>query len=229
MARPETSAPGLTGAKDCFPVAGMAGLLNDEAEVEARAARLADSHIAPIEAWRRKVEMPGRPIPHVDPLDGGVGARLLLLLETPGPGAAPLRFVSRDNATGTGRNLRRFLAEAGIERRDLVIWNVVPWVVHAPGARNRAVRMGEVREGLAMLPAFLDLLPDLRAAVLMGRFARLGGPVIADARPDLLAIAVPHPSPTIVCTSPSVGARIAKGLTEAATILGAGPPGPDRP
>lgn len=219
----------MTGGKDCFPVARMAGLLNDEAEVEARAARLADSHVAPIETWRRTVEVPGRPIPHVDPLDGGTGARLLLLLETPGPGAAPLHFVSRDNATGTGRNLRRFLADARIARRDVVIWNVVPWVVHAPGARNRPVRMGEAREGLAMLPSFLDLLRDLRAAVLMGRVARLAAPVIAAARPDLPVIAVPHPSPTIVCTSPSVGARIAEGLAAAAAILGAGSPGPDPP
>lgn len=193
-------------------------MLDTADALAARAAMLAVDHVQPIEVWRRAQAAPG-PIPHVDPLDGGANARLLLLLETPGPGASPLRFVSRDNPTGTGRNLRRFLGEAGIAREDMVIWNAVPWVVHAAGARNRAVRVGEVREGLAMLPGFLDLLPRLAVVVLSGRVAAMAAPVVEAVRPGVPVVLVPHPSPTIVCTSPAVGARIAAGLAEAGAIL----------
>ncbi|SFP73190.1 uracil-DNA glycosylase [Sphingomonas rubra] len=194
-------------------------LLSSPDALDARAALLAEPRMRAIEAWRARATSEARPLPHADPLDGGTAARLLLLLETPGPGAARLRFVSRDNPTGTGRNLRRFLGEAGIAREEMLIWNAVPWVIHAPGARNRAVRAGEVRDGLAMLPGFLDLLPRLAVAVLSGRVARGAAAVIEAARPGLPVIPVPHPSPTIVCTSPGIGARIAEGLAEVAAIL----------
>lgn len=177
-------------------------------------------HLAPLERWRAATTTQERPLPRFDPADGGVGARLLLLLETPGPGASPLRVVSRDNPTGTGRNLTRYLDEAGIARADTVIWNAVPWIVHAPGARNRAVRIGEVRDGLAMLPPVLALLPELRVAVLAGRVAALAEPVIAAARPELAIVRVPHPSPTIMCTSPAIPARLREGLAEAARLVG---------
>lgn len=195
-------------------------LLATPDDLAARAGLLAAARMRPLEAWRRAAEAPG-PIPHADPADGGVDARMLLLLETPVPRASPLRFVSRDNPTGTGRNLRRFLDEAGIARAEMLIWNAVPWVVHAAGARNRAVRAGEVRGGLAMLPGFLDLLPRLAVVVLSGRVAARAAPVVEAARPGLPVILVPHPSPTIVCTSPAVGVRIAEGLAEAAAILAA--------
>jgi hypothetical protein len=56
----------------------------------------------------------------------------------------------------------------------------------------------------------------------MGRVARGAAATIAAARPEAAVIAVPHPSPTIVCTSPAVGARIAAGLTEAAATISGG-------
>lgn len=195
------------------------GLLRTRDDLDARVALLGQPSMRPIEEWLVAATSEERPLPHADPLDGGVEARLLLLLETPGPGPERLRFVSRDNPTGTGRNLRRFLADAGIARADTLIWNTVPWVIHSPGARNRAVRSGEVRDGLEMLPGFLDLLPRLAVAVLMGRVAGAADRVIAATRPGLPVIAVPHPSPTIVCTSPAIGARIAEGLQEAAAFL----------
>ena len=159
-------------------------------------------------------------MPHPDPLDGGVAARALILMETPSAGPSPLRFVSRDNATPTARNLRRFLGTAGLERADTLLWNVVPWIVHAAGARNRPVRAAELRQGLATLPALLALLPDLRVVVLAGRPARAAEPVVAAERRGLPILPMPHPSPTAVCTSPGVGQRIAATLTQAAALVG---------
>jgi uracil-DNA glycosylase len=88
----------------------------------------------------------------------------------------------------------------------------VPWLIHAPGARNRAPRPSEVRDGLAALPGFLDLLPELRAAVLLGHVARRARPVLEAARPGLPVWEAPHPSPTICCTDPAIPGRIVDAL-----------------
>lgn len=196
-------------------------LLDDPAERARREAMAGLAHVRALEPVRTPLIAAGRDVPRFDPLDGGAGARLLLLLETPGPGRDPLRFVSQDNRTGTARNLRRFLAGAGIERADLVIWNVVPWLVHAPGARNRAVTRGEIREGVALVAPLLDLLPALRAVVLAGRAAAHAEPAVRAARPLLPVLTMPHPSPTIVCTSPAIGERIRETLTHAAALIDA--------
>lgn len=103
----------------------MSGELTDPELVRQRAARLSEAHIAPLERWREAIAG-GRSVPHFDPADGGIAARMLILLETPAARGDGIRFVSRDNASGTQRNLRRFLDDAGIARSDTLIWNTVP-------------------------------------------------------------------------------------------------------
>lgn len=172
-----------------------------------------------LERWRRSLARGGRRIAKFDPLDGGAAARVLILLETPGPGPDGPRLVSRDNPTGTARNLARFLADAGLARSDTILWNVVPWIVHAPGARNRALRRGEIREGIALLPPFLARLPRLEAALLAGRVAGMAADAVARARPDVHMTTMPHPSPAFVCTSPDVPRRIAAALADVAARI----------
>lgn len=180
-------------------------------------------HIAPIRAFARRIAAErGAPVPDPDPMDGGVEARLLLLLETPGPMVLRTGFVTRDSANGTAANLFRFLREAGIARSDTLIWNAVPWVIHAPCALNRPPRRTEAREAEPYLAPFLDLLPCLAVVVLAGRFAGQCAPALSTLRPGLPLVAIPHPSPTYVCTSPEVPARIRRGLAEAAAILDRG-------
>jgi uracil-DNA glycosylase len=196
--------------------------LADPLTVEARRAALAAPHAAPLARFAAALRgSTGAPVPDADPADGGVGARLLLLLETPGPATFRTGFVSRDNPTPTGANLRRFLA--GLPRAETLIWNAVPFVIHAPGARNRAPTRAERERGLALLPPLLDLLPRLEAAVLAGVAAAAATPVLAAARPGLRVLRMPHPSPTYVCTSPEVPRRIAATLAEAAALLRAPP------
>ena len=160
-------------------------------------------------------------VPDFDPLDGGTAARLLLVLETPGPGMAPTRFVSRDNPTGTATNLRRFFDAAGIARRDSAIWNAVPWIIHAPQARNRAPRRAEIVLGLQALPLLLDLLPRLVVVVLAGRVAAEAKAQIAATRPSLAVLRMPHPSPTFVCTNPAIPKAIEATLGQAAALVAA--------
>lgn len=194
--------------------------LADPAALAARRALIDAPHIAPIRALADRIAAErGAPVPVPDPLDGGVAARMLLLLETPGPAVLRTGFVTRDSANGTAANLFRFLQEAGIARGDTLIWNAVPWLIHAAGALNRAPRRAEVAAAAPYLAPLLDLLPGLAVAVLAGRTAGGAAPAIAALRPGLPLIAVPHPSPTYVCTAPEVPARIRRGLSEAAAIL----------
>lgn len=197
--------------------------LRDPRALAARKSLLDSPHIAPIRALARRIAAAqGAEVPDPDPLDGGVAARLLLLLETPGPRIRGTGLVSRDNPTGTAANLFRFLAEAGIARRDTLIWNTIPWVIHAPGALNRAPRRSEVRRALPGLAPLLAGLPRLGVVVLSGRIAGLARPALEALRPDLRLIAIPHPSPTYVCTSPAVAARIRAGLAEAQACIAGG-------
>jgi hypothetical protein len=192
--------------------------LRNAAERARRQALLGEDHVAPLVAYAAQLaERIGKAVPTVDPLDGGVNARMLILLETPGPRVLGTGLVSRDNPSGTSANMFRFLTNAGIARADTVIWNIVPWLIQTAGERNRNLSRLEVEEGLAHLPDFLDLLPRLELAVLAGRKAEAAlGLLEARALPCLT---MPHPSPTYVCTSPDVALRISACLGKASKRL----------
>jgi uracil-DNA glycosylase len=193
-------------------------LLTGPGAVEARRAALAAPHMRPLAAFAATLrESTGAAVPDADPADAGTRARCLLLLETPGPAILRTGFVSCDNPTPTAGNLRRFLREAGLPREALLVWNAVPFVIHAPGAKNRAPRATEVRAGHALLPGLLALLPRLRVCVLAGRAAAAAAPVLRGERPALALVEMPHPSPTFVCTSPEVPRRIVSALKAAAS------------
>ena len=198
-------------------------LLDDPAEVAHRRAMLAASHMRKLAAYAQALRREtGRHVPDIDPCDGGTAAAVLLLLETPGPAIRSTGFVSRDNPTPTGRNIRRFASGAALARADTIIWNAVPWTIHSVGSLNRAPLAAEIRAGQALLPGFLALLPGLRCAILAGRVAGLARAIVERTCPGVTPIAVPHPSPTIVCTSSEIGARIRDGFARAAAILADG-------
>jgi uracil-DNA glycosylase len=194
--------------------------LADPAALSARRASADEPHLLPLRDLARRIASERRaPVPDADPLDAGIEARLLLLLETPGPAISRTGFVSRDNPTGTAANLFRFLREAAIPRADTLIWNTVPWVIHAEGGLNRAPSRSEQRLAEPYLAPLLDILPHLAVVVLAGRIAGATREPLRRLRPGLPIVAIPHPSPTFVCTSPSVRERILAGLCEAQAVL----------
>jgi hypothetical protein len=128
----------------------------------------------------------------------------------------PVRFVSRDNAGGTQRNLARFLDGAGITRTDMLLWNCVPWIVHALArAAVRCVALKSGGAGNAAWPACRAAAPDDRRAgeaVLRAKLRRSSPP-----RDPMFALfTMPHPSPANVCTSRAVPAAIRDALSAAA-------------
>ena len=153
-------------------------------------------------------------VPYPDPLDGGVGARVLLLLEAPGRRAVTSGFVSMDNPDGTARNLRGILDEVELERSDLIIWNIIPWYI-GTDKKIRAATRQDVREGLEVLGDFLTLLPDLQTVVMMGRKAQQAREFFETTRPDLGLLETFHPSNQALTFDKSRRVHIAETLTKA--------------
>lgn len=167
----------------------------------------------------------GESVPWFDPAEGGVRGRILILGEAPGPRALGVDsprpnskgsgFISPDNNDGTAANCWTLIHEAGIDRSDLVTWNIVPWYV-GDGQRIRAANADDLREAAPALRDLLALLPDLRVVVLYGRKAAAGW---AAAGMTVPFIEVPHPSPTNLNTRPESRAKVLAGLRAAQRIL----------
>ena len=111
-------------------------------------------------------------IPMPDPLDGGANARLLILLEAPGPKAAETGFISTDNPDPTANNLRELLQEAGIARSDVFMWNSIPWFLVSDEGTIRPPLHEERAKARPYLAFVLHQLPNLQTVLLMGRHAQ---------------------------------------------------------
>ncbi len=180
------------------------GLLTDPLVRLARLERLWEPHVAPLTALvdeLRAASGRGEAVPYVDPADGGVRASRLFVLQSPNPRVLATGFVSRDNPTGTGANMRRLMAEAGIPRADTVIWNIVPWVLARPP------RLADIRDGAPWLGRLLRLLPELRAVVFLGLDAQKAHRFV-NLPPGVRAIATYHPSPNTLAGYPHYRQRI---------------------
>ena len=170
--------------------------LRDPEARQARRRLLAEPHIRPLTAYVEQLR--GRSpdeFPDFDPLDGGVEARLLFLMEKPGPMTSALRtgragsgFISRDNDDPTAEAIFNFMGNAGIPRRETVLWNLIPgW----NGTRKVTAR--EVREGALEALRLVQLLPRLKAVVLVGARAEEARPFLTSGGFSLFSSV--HPSP----------------------------------
>ncbi len=139
-----------------------------------RRERLRDPHIQPLTEYVDELRTrlgPGHQVPCFDPLDGGVRAQLLFVLEAPGPQAVGSGFCSINNPDPTARNFLSLLLDAGIHRNHRVLWNVVPWYV-GDGERISPPDAEDVRKAIPLLHELITLLPNLKAIILVGRSAQ---------------------------------------------------------
>lgn len=165
---------------------------------------------------RLRAARPAALVPDFDPTEAGVRARILLLLEAPGPKATRDRggsgFVSPDNDDATAQSLWELFGEAGINRGiDIVTWNVVPWYIGS-ATRIRAASPTDLLEGQARLKELLGLLPDVRTVVLLGKKAQAAWRRLGVIRP---VIECPHPSPQNLRTRPTARPAILEALKQA--------------
>lgn len=134
-----------------------------------------------------------RGVPDVDPKGPGAGARVVLVMLTPGPaegGAQMTNILSpTTNSDQTALNLRRLLREAALEERVCVFWNAIPWALD----RRRGPTSEELARGVEYLNEFLSLIPNRRAVVALGRDAQK-----ACRMAGVDAIGVPSTSPLAV-------------------------------
>ena len=190
--------------------------LRDPAEAARRRAMLRLPHMAPLAAYADALRDRGE-VPDADPLDGGAGARLLMLLEKPGPGTSPARggsgFVSADNDDPTAAATWAFARAAGIERHERVIWNTVPW-----WNGTIAFTTAERRAGIAVLKGWLDLLPRLEVVVLVGRQAQRARPALEGLPVRVFASA--HPSPQVRAANPAQWREIPERWAQARAAVG---------
>lgn len=104
-------------------------LLGEPDALRERLAQVDRPHVAPLTEFVRRLRIrvgSQAAIPYFDPWDGGVNAKVLFLLEAPGPKARNSGFVSMNNPDQTARNLFELSREASLDRRDMVTWNAVP-------------------------------------------------------------------------------------------------------
>ena len=180
----------------------------DPAELVRKQQLLSSPHMAPLTRYVERLRIERGPntwVPYFDSTDAGVSARLLILLESPGPRGS--RFVSTDNNDQTAENMWNLLHEAGVQRdRDMIAWNVVPWYVGREPSSN------EVKAGRPWVVELISLLSELRVVVLLGKTAAKSWDGL---EVDLPVIRAPHPSPQNLNTRPGARAELREALIEA--------------
>jgi hypothetical protein len=138
------------------------------------------------------------------PLDGGVDARVLFLLEKPGPmtaegssfgGRSGSGFISRNNDDPTAPAAIGFMQKAGIPRKLTISWNVIPW-----WNGTRKVTASELRDGIGCLKELTSMLPKLLAVVMVGMKATRARPYLEST--GLKLFTSDHPSPIVRATFP---------------------------
>lgn len=139
--------------------------------IDPRDARLNDDHVRPLMDIVRSIRARGLCVPNVDPDDGGIHARVLILLETPGPRAVGTFYISRSNPDPSARNIGKALDFAGFTRPDVLLWNVVPYCVSTIGG-NQNVTAGQIRQAAPDTQAFIDAMLSFAVVIFCGRQAQ---------------------------------------------------------
>lgn len=175
----------------------LAYALKDDAELVKRLGMLGAPHMKPLTSFLEDViknQEPDFDIPSFDPCDGGVNARILVLLEAPSPKAVSSTFVSRNNPDMTARNLDALFKDSAIRREDTIIWNVVPWYI-GNKKKIRAANKSDLDSSQLYLKQLLELLKNLDVIILMGKHAQTVEPFIKKLFDNILILKTSHPSP----------------------------------
>src|ERR1700683_3159077 len=89
-----------------IPLIDSAKCLGDDSQRDVRLALLRGDKMCRLTEFveQLRTEREGDRVPNFDPLDGGIRAKCLFLLEAPGPKAVASGFVSRNNPDETAKN-----------------------------------------------------------------------------------------------------------------------------
>ncbi len=68
-------------------------------------------------------------IPYFDfPHGASLNSKVLFLLESPGPQVRKTKRISLKNDDLSAGNLKKQLTKSGADPKDIVLWNIVPWI-----------------------------------------------------------------------------------------------------
>lgn len=170
---------------------------------EARLKMLDEAHIGPLTQFvydlRRHKGLTNE-VPFFDPMDGGINAKVLFVLEAPGPKAVASGFISRNNPDETAKNMFMLLEEAGFERKETLLWNIVPWYIGS-GQKIRPANNQDIAEGLVHLIKLTKKIQSLESIVLVGKKAAQVKGFISDMT-TIPIFESYHPSPMFVNNKP---------------------------
>ena len=205
---------------------GAGSTQGNQDRCESKLDRLRAPHVEPlnalVEQWRG--EMPGRLIPWFDPDDAGICARVLVLMESPGPRtvrAGGSGFCSEDNDDGTARTFARLRRHAGLQRSAYLRWNIVPWAVHDRSGAWTAPGVGDLDAAQPALAQLLATLPALELVIVMGQRALAGymrHVTVSAPERVLPVLATPHPSQRNTRSRDEAITRISNALAYAADL-----------
>lgn len=195
--------------------------LGNKEDREKRMQMLTQEHIKPlahfVHSIRKKRGIEEK-IPYFDPLDGGIHAKCLFVLEAPGPKAVKSGFVSRNNPDESAKNFLELNERAGIPRKETITWNIVPWYIGSEG-KIRPANPKDIEEGFGYLLQLIALLQELKVIVLVGRKAQ-GIRERLRQKWTRCILECYHPSPMFVNRAPERRDMIVHDLRCVAEVLG---------
>ncbi len=161
----------------------------------AKLARVREPHVAPISALADQIAVdsgldPGM-VPYPDPDGAGIEARVLFLLDNPGPRAragSGSGLISMDNDDPTAERVWRANQRFGIDRARVLYWNIVPFPTEGMNSTT-----SEMRRAAPYTKQLLGMLPKVERVVLLGRKAEQGWRIAGLSTP-LPPLVGPHPS-----------------------------------
>jgi hypothetical protein len=169
----------------------------DTTVVATKHARLREQHVAPLVDLANRIAaaegLPPGTVPYPDPEFGGVHARALFLLDSPGPRAkletGGSGLLSIDNDDPSAARAHTAYRTFHIDRGLCLHWNVCPF----PTAKDQSSTSERTRAA-RYTRELLDLLPRLELVTLLGRAAEDGWRRADTSRNDLIVLHGPHPS-----------------------------------
>lgn len=192
-------------------------------------ARLHEPHVTSLNNWvdeLNSMREPKKFVPFFDPDGGGTDARILVLLECPGPQSSVHKgsgIISADNNDRTAANFFELREEAHLDRTQLVMWNIVPWYLpSSDGKQTRNASDTDLRHARPYLDELLALLPRLELVLLVGVRAAQGWRAVnssAGGHILLPTIEIPHTSHQNLTTRPHYREQALEGMRRVSTIL----------
>ncbi|MEI7608080.1 MAG: hypothetical protein WCJ64_11925 [Rhodospirillaceae bacterium] len=124
-------------------------------------------------------------MPRFDPDYGGENARLLILLPSSQPEDADSGFISVDNPGRMPALLRAILSCTVINRREMIVWPLLPWIGPDYAKVDVAQLLPFCNEAFESL---LGGLPNLEVIILMGRSTHAVANISTLKRPNITLI-----------------------------------------